>query len=90
MPRTILSKYSEQAKPKVKVNVVSMYIKEYMRAGGLQSADVASKVGLTPSGFRSKLLRPEDAWSIGDIEKVCGAVNCPPSEIFRAIAERNI
>lgn len=88
MPRTQLSKFVKDMK-RPSINSVVMLVQAYMRAGELTADDVGRTMGLTGSGFRSMLARPMDSWTLGEIRKTCNAVNCPLSDVYYELYNRN-
>ena len=87
MPKTSLQKhFEEMRKPQPKVNIVTMILRGYLNAAGLTSSDVGPKLGISASGFRAMMGRKQEAWTIGDIEKVCRVLDIPSCTIYKALA----
>lgn len=71
-------------KPKRKVNYLAAVLREYKRAAGLTSAQIADMMECTPEHVRSLLGKPADNWRIGKLKEFCGVIGCPISEALEA------
>ena len=73
-------------KPKRRVNYLAAVLREYKRAAGLTSAQIADVLECTPEHVRALLGKPADNWRIGQLKKFCGVIGCPIGEALEAAA----
>lgn len=70
--------------PKRRVNYLAAVLREYKRAAGLTSAQIADVLECTPEHVRALLGKPADNWRIGQLKKFCGVIGCPIGEALEA------
>ena len=75
------------SRPRKPVNYLAAVLREYKRAAGLTSAQIADMMECTPEHVRALLGKPADNWRIGQLKQFCDVIGCPYSEAFEAAAK---
>lgn len=82
-----MPKVTWRTKPKPPVNHLAALLREYKRASGLTSEQLAEKLGCCDVNVRQQIGKPADQWKIGMLKKYCAAIGCPISEALEAAAK---
>lgn len=76
-----------QKKPRKPVNHLAATLREYRRASGLTSSEIAQRVGCSPENVRHQMAKPADQWQIGRLRQYCAIIGCPIEEALAAAAK---
>lgn len=69
-------------------NHLHALFREYMKARGMTSADVAAVIGTDASTVRKWINKPAAAWNMGRFLDYCIALNIPIDEAFAAATKK--
>ena len=70
-----------------KVNHLAALLREYKRAAGMSSAEIAEKLGCTADNVRRQIGKPADKWTIGALKRYCEAIGIPLDDALEAAAK---
>lgn len=84
MPR--LTWINKKSPPKV--NYLAALFREYRRATGITSADMAEKLGCTPENARCQMNKAPAAWNIGQLIRYCDILGIPYTDAFEAAVKK--
>lgn len=82
-----MPKVTWRNEPKVEINYLAAVLREYKRASGLTSEQLAEKLGCCDVNVRQQIGKPADQWKIGTLKKYCEAIGCPISVALEAAAK---
>lgn len=86
MPKTKLQAHVDELK-KLHVpppNYVEELFRRYAKAQRMTSDSIGDALGVSGSSVRHALCRPVSAWTVGDIQRYCKALNVPISDALQA------
>lgn len=67
-------------------NYVNELMRRYMKAQKMTSSDVGAALSITGGAVRYTLNKPATAWSIGELQRYCKALNIPLADALKAAA----
>lgn len=73
-----------------KINYLAALFREYRRATGMTSADMAEELDCSEENCRCQMNKPAEKWNVGQLMRYCDVLGIPYADAFDAAVKSRL